>query len=348
MKIAIVNDITLIAEALRRAINNMPEHEVVWVAHTGEQAVHFCTENRPDLILMDLLMPDMDGVEATRRIMQQTPCAILIVTASPEDNTNMVFRALGAGALDVAATPVVKGDAADGALLLKIRTISRLIKADTPANGSRRNAAGEAASATPRHQADTLVAIGASTGGPVALARIFSQWTPPANATAVIVQHIDQAFTDSFAAWLSDQIGREVEVIEDGSALLPGRILIAKTNDHLLLDAKCRLAYSTEPADYAYRPSINVFFGCIARHWKRNAVGVLLTGMGRDGAEGLRAMRLAGKLTIAQDRDSSAVYGMPRAAAELGAADLVLPLDRVAMALHNRINGNIVPPADRV
>jgi chemotaxis response regulator CheB len=231
---------------------------------------------------------------------------------------------------------------------LKIRTISRLIKADTPANGSRRNAAGEAASATPRHQADTLVAIGASTGGPVALARIFSQWTPPANATAVIVQHIDQAFTDSFAAWLSDQIGREVEVIEDGSALLPGRILIAKTNDHLLLDAKCRLAYSTEPADYAYRPSINVFFGCIARHWKRNAVGVLLTGMGRDGAEGLRAMRLAGKLTIAQDRDSSAVYGMPRAAAELGAADLVLPLDRVAMALHNRINGNIVPPADRV
>ena len=351
MKIAIVNDIALIAEALRRAINNTQEHEVIWVAHTGEQAVRFCAENRPDLILMDLIMPDMDGVETTRHIMQQTPCASLVVTASPEDNTNLVFRALGAGALDVTATPVMKGNAADGALLSKIRTISRLIKADTPVAGSRRN--GSDAASAPRAHVDTLVAIGASTGGPLALARILSRWTPSAKTAAVIVQHIDQAFTDSFAAWLSDQIGRPVDVIEDGSTLAPGRILIAKTNDHLLLDAKSRLSYSAEPAEYAYRPSINVFFSCIARHWKRDAVGVLLTGMGRDGAEGLRAMRLAGKLTIAQDRESSAVYGMPRAAAELDAADMVLPLDRIASTLHNRENGReningspIAPPLD--
>lgn len=345
MRIAIVNDIPLIAEALRRAVHNAQEHEVVWTAHTGEQAVHFCAENRPDLVLMDLLMPDMDGVETTRRIMQQSPCAILIVTASPEDNTNLVFRALGAGALDVTATPVMKGNAADGTLLSKIRTIGQLIKADTPEHKSRRNGNGNGAAAL-RQQAKTLVAIGASTGGPVALAKIFSQWTPPADTATVIVQHIDQAFTDSFATWLSDQIGQTVEVIEHGSTLVPGRILIAKTNDHLLLDAKSRLLYSAEPADYAYRPSINVFFECIARHWKRHAVGVLLTGMGRDGAEGLRAMRLAGKMTIAQDRHSSAVYGMPRAAAELDAAKYILPLDRIAAALQSDSNGHIAPLPD--
>jgi two-component system response regulator WspF len=335
MKIAIVNDIPLIAEALRRAIDNTREHEAIWVAHTGEQAVQFCSENRPDLILMDLLMPDMDGVEATRRIMQQTPCAILIVTASPEVNTNLVFRALGAGALDVTATPVMRGDAADSALLSKIKTIGKLINADMPLNGSKRGANGHAAAL--RCKVDTLVAIGASTGGPLALAKIFSQWKPPANTATVIVQHIDQAFTDSFSSWLADQIDYPVDVIDDGSMPAPGRIMIAKTNDHLMLDAKLRLTYSMEPADYPYRPSINVFFDCIARHGKRQAAGVLLTGMGQDGARGLRAMRLAGKLTIAQDRETSAVYGMPRAAAELGAAELVLPIDRIANALQSRM-----------
>lgn len=337
MKIAIVNDVLLITEALRRVLANTQEHEVIWTASSGEQAIQFCTENRPDLILMDLIMPGMDGVEATRQIMQQTPCAILIVTASPEDNTSMVFRALGAGALDVTATPVLSGSAAaDATLLAKIKTVGKLITADQPANGiAGRPAVPPAASS--QHDIDTLVAIGASTGGPIALARILRSWQPPANATAVIVQHIDQAFSSSFANWLASQIDFPVDVVEDGSQLLQGRILLAKTNDHVTLDSTFRLRYRAKPVNYPYRPSIDVFFHCVAQQWKKKAVGILLTGMGRDGAAGLLAMRKAGHLTIAQDQETSAVYGMPRAAAETGAAKMILPLEKIGTMLNARI-----------
>ena len=337
MKIAIVNDVMLIAEALRRVVANTQEHQVVWVARSGEQAVQFCADNRPDLILMDLIMPGMDGVEATRQIMQQTPCAILIVTASPEENTSMVFRALGAGALDVTATPVMSGHAAlDAALLAKIKTIGKLIAADLSTGGQTDKPASDLLPASAFPEVDTLVAIGASTGGPVALAKILREWRPPANASAVIVQHIDQAFTDSFAKWLASQIDFPIDVIEDGGPLLAGRIMVAKTNDHVVLGNNHRLGYSAKPVSYPYRPSIDVFFHCIAQHWRKKAVGVLLTGMGRDGARGLLAMKQAGKLTIAQDQGSSAVFGMPRAAAELDAAELILPLEKIGAILMTR------------
>ncbi|WP_420475898.1 chemotaxis-specific protein-glutamate methyltransferase CheB [Noviherbaspirillum sp. ST9] len=338
MKLAIVNDVLLITEALRRVVANTQEHEVIWTASSGEQAVQFCAENRPDLILMDLIMPGMDGVEATRQIMQQTPCAILIVTASPEDNTSMVFRALGAGALDVAATPVLSGSAAsDATLLAKIKTVGRLIAADLPANGAAAKVSPSYSAAPTQQEIDTLVAIGASTGGPIALAKILRTWKPPANAAAVIVQHIDQAFSSSFASWLASQIDFPVDVIEDGGQLQPGRILLAKTNDHVILDDNQRLRYRATPVNYPYRPSIDVFFHCVAQHWKKKAVGILLTGMGRDGAAGLLAMRMAGKLTIAQDQKTSAVYGMPRAAAETGAAEVILPLEKIGTILNTKV-----------
>ena len=340
MRVAIVNDTRLIAEALRRHV--MQEHEVIWVASSGMQALQFCADNRPDLILMDLVMPEMDGVETTRLIMQSAPCAILIVTASPEQRTGQIFRALGAGALDVTATPVIggntgstTGNAADSCQLLKkIKTIGRLISAPparphtpTPALPSAMQGG------YGRTQAKVLVAIGASTGGPIALAKLLSMWTPPADCALVLVQHIDSAFTDSFAQWLSAQISFPIEVIENNSPVTPGKILIAKTNDHLLLDERQCFCYSPEPIDYSYRPSVDVFFHGIARHWRRNAIGVLLTGMGRDGAQGLLAMRKAGKLTIAQNQASSAVYGMPRAAADIHAAEKILSLEDIGLTL---------------
>lgn len=337
MKIAIVNDVLLIAEALRRVIANTQEHQVAWVAHSGEQAVRFAAENRPDLILMDLIMPGMDGVEATRQIMEHSPCAILIVTASPEENTGMVFRALGAGALDVTATPVMAGRAAsDSALLAKIKTIGKLIAAEPSAKATQAKSPPPPHATSTRPEIDTLVAIGASTGGPIALTKILGAWKPQANTAVVIVQHIDQAFTDSFSKWLASQIDFPIDIIEDGGTLTPGRILVAKTNDHVVLGNNRRLRYSAKPLHYPYRPSIDVFFHCIAQHWRGRAIGVLLTGMGRDGAAGMLAMRKAGKLTIAQDQASSAVYGMPRAAAEIGAAELILPLDQISAVLNSR------------
>ena len=342
MKIAIANDVAMAAEALRRVVASTAEHQVLWIARDGQEAVRMCAEQRPDLILMDLNMPGMDGVEATRAIMEQSPCAILVVTGRPQDNVNQVFRALGAGALDVTATPVLQGQpGGDAELLAKIRTMDKLIR---HSGGSQammpRTAAGQqqAAEAEPASDAVTsLLAIGASTGGPVAVSKILAGWTPQRGCAVVVVQHIDEHFADNFARWLGEHLAMPVRTIEDGDMLEAGTVLIAKSNDHLTLDQHQRLRYDAAPRDYAYRPSVDVFFHCVAQHWQGEAVGVLLTGMGRDGADGLLAMRNAGQTTIAQDQASSAVYGMPRAAAEVDAAQMILPLSKIATVLRNAL-----------
>jgi two-component system response regulator WspF len=182
-----------------------------------------------------------------------------------------------------------------------------------------------------------LVAIGASTGGPTAVAKVLAGLDLPASAAVVIVQHIDERFTGSLAAWLGGQIGRPVQSIDHGLQLNAPGVYIAKSNDHLILDRHRYLRYSAEPLDYPYRPSVDVFFHCLVRHWQEAAIGILLTGMGRDGAEGLLAMRNDGHLTIAQDRDS-AVYGMPRAAADIGAARLILPAGQIGAALQAELD----------
>lgn len=344
MNVAIVNDNAMIAEALRRIVTANPEHHVVWIAHSGADAVRNCAEIRPDLVLMDLIMPDMDGIETTRLIMQGSPCAILIVTATPKEHVDQVFRALGAGALDVTAVPAQPaGEDHAIELRAKIRTIGKLIQADRKTSGRKERKDVAPAPAQPEGDVQMLVAIGASTGGPLALSRLLSELRMPASACVVVVQHIDQRFADTFAAWLAGQIHLPVRVIEEGSGLIPGHVLIAKTNDHLTLDEKASLRYNPAPRDYAYRPSVDVFFHCIASHWRQCAIGVLLTGMGRDGADGLLAMRRTGMLTIAQDQSTSAVYGMPRAALELDAADLILPLPEISATLRRHLQANEKP-----
>lgn len=325
MRIGIANDSPTAAEALRRALAGSGEHQVAWIARTGVDAVRLCADLPPDLVLMDLAMPLLDGVEATRRIMRASPCAILIVTAAPQDNVGQVFRALGAGALDVTATPVLLGQSGgEAALLAKIRTIGKLVAggpgpAHVPANVTH------------------LVAIGASTGGPVALARLLAAWRPPPDTTAIVVQHIDPAFALHLARWLGEQTGTPVRPVGAGDAVEGGVVLVAASADHLRLAQGGRLHYDAHPRDEIHRPSIDVLFHSVARHWEREATGILLTGMGRDGAAGLLAMRRAGQTTIAQDAKSSAVYGMPRAAAEIGAAGLILSIDNIAATLSGRM-----------
>ena len=332
MKIGIANDVAMAAEALRRVIASTTEHQVLWIAHDGLAAVAMCAERRPDLILMDLNMPGLDGVEATRQIMERTPCAILVVTAAPQDNVSQVFRALGAGALDVTGTPVLAGGAAgDAALLAKIKTIGKLIGA------SRLDVSAPQRSVAERGDGvQHLLAIGASTGGPLAVSNILANWIAPPGTAIVVVQHIDANFATHFAKWMGDELAMPVKVIEDNDALEPGCVQIAKTNDHVALSPRHRLYYTADPADYPYRPSVDVFFHSVARHWHGDATGVLLTGMGRDGAEGLLALRRAGKVTIAQDEASSAVYGMPSAAAEIDAAQHILALERIGLLLRGR------------
>jgi two-component system response regulator WspF len=329
VRIAIANDTRSAAEALRRVVAAAPGHELAWIARDGEEAVRMCADDLPDLVLMDLEMPRLDGIEATRRIMQATPCAILVVTAHPQDHVGKVFRALGAGALDVTATPVLLGREGGAQLLDKMHTIGKLI-------GKAPRVAPQAAGANGVRR---LLAIGASTGGPAAIAAVLAGWRAPPDVAVVVVQHIDAAFASQFVEWLGAQITTPVRAITGGDALAGGTVQVAHTNQHLLLSPEHALRYESEPRDLVYRPSIDVFFNSVARNWAGEASAMLLTGLGRDGAAGLLALRRAGKQTIAQDRASSAVYGMPRAAAELGAAGNILSPDNINALLRATIIG---------
>ncbi|MBP0619645.1 chemotaxis response regulator protein-glutamate methylesterase [Cupriavidus consociatus] len=329
MKVGIVNDSPLAVAALRRAIALDPAFELAWVAVDGEQAVQMAAARTPDLILMDLLMPVMDGVEATRRIMAATPCAIVVVTMDLGRNAAQVFDAMGYGAIDAVDTPTLtEADAqlAAGPLLRKMRNIGRLLAGRVAPQHNLR--AAPRAVAAPR-----LVAIGASAGGPAALAALLGALPADFGAAVVAVQHVDEAFAAGMAEWLDGQCALPVRIARAGDTPQAGTVLLAGTNDHLRLASPTHMVYTEQPCDYLYRPSIDVFFESVVEHWRGDVVGVLLTGMGRDGALGLKAMHDRGFLTIAQDRATSAVYGMPKAAAALGAAAEILPLNRIAPRL---------------
>jgi two-component system response regulator WspF len=331
VKIGIVNDSPIALEALQRVLKLRPDHAVTWTARDGAQAIAACMRETPDLVLMDVVPPGMDGVEATRRIMGATPCAILIVTASVSTSAADVFAAMGHGAIDAVDTPVLgRGDPGEEAatFLHKIDRIAKLV-------GTRRFIP----SANPFNETWTiarrerLVAIGASAGGPAALAAVLSRLPKNFPAAVVIVQHVDERFAQGMAEWLSRDSALPVRVAKEGDRPTAGTVLLAATNDHLKFVSAERIGYTLEPRELAYRPSVDVFFNSVGAHWLGEAVGVLLTGMGRDGAQGLKALRDRGHYTIAQDQATSTVYGMPRAAASLGAAVDILPLERIAPRL---------------
>ena len=345
MRISIVNAQPSAIDLLRRAIASIPEHALAWVAVDGREAVEKCRRDRPDLILMDLALPILDGIQATGRIMKETPCAILIVTATVEGNAAGVFEAMGRGALDAVATPVVSGPGmkveGEGELVRKIAMIDKLLMKHP-----------SAPQATPMHGGGSedhppLVAIGASTGGPKALADLLSGLPAELGAALVIIQHVDAQFARGLANWLDSHSPLRVDVAREGMKPAANTVLVASTDDHLILGKDLALHYTPEPRDDPYRPSINAFFLSLVRHWPRRDVAVLLTGMGKDGAEGLASLRLAGWHTIAQDKKTSVVYGMPAAAAELNAAVEILPIGRIAAAVHRKIGpapDTTIPP----
>jgi two-component system, chemotaxis family, response regulator WspF len=330
MKIGIVNDMAMAAEVLRRIVVSIDGCEVVWIARDGQEAVGRCAQDSPELILMDLMMPVMNGVEATRQIMLETPCPILIVTASVTGSSDLVYEALGNGALDVVATPSVgsygKASGAE-ALVRKIKQIGLV----TGVRARRSTPLPTASEAKP-DTALPLIAIGSSTGGPNALAAVLGKMPGDLAAPIVIVQHVDEQFANGLADWLGKSTKLAVQLARRGHTPKPGNAYVAATNDHLTFSSSLTFSYSEEPRELPYRPSVDVFFNSAAKHWPGPIVAALLTGMGRDGAEGLLVLRQAGHATIAQDKATSVVYGMPKAAAENGAAAEILPIGEIGRA----------------
>jgi len=329
MRIGIVNDTMLAAEVLRRTIIAGSQHEIIWIARSGEEAITRCAKDLPDAVLMDLVMPGMDGIEATRRIMVGTPCAIVVVSGNINDQSAQVFEAMGAGALDAVNAPVMNaGGGFDGVkpLIQKLDQISKIVsRADS--NGT--------SAPVKRTDKGRLVVLGASAGGPAALASVLTSLPKDFNAAIVIVQHVDPQFASGLATWLNHQSHLPVRLAEEGDRPQPGVVLVAAREEHLVFTSPIRLGYTRVPVEYSYRPSVDVFLKSVDHFWKGEVVAVLLTGMGRDGAEGLRILRESGHRTIAQDRQTSAVFGMPKAAADLKAASEILALDKIGPRLTN-------------
>jgi two-component system, chemotaxis family, response regulator WspF len=335
LKIAIVNDSMLAAESLRRVVVNEPDYQLVWVAYDGREALHKCREVCPDIILMDLIMPEMDGVEATRAISAEFECAILIVTASVHGHAGKVFEAMGGGALDAVNTPIL-GSSGEGEgrsiLIKKINAIATLLHGK-PFRRSKTTTVTTTDTTVAVNSQLPLIAIGASTGGPSALRDILRALPPDPGVAIAIVQHVDEQFVASFTDWLDNQTSLPVRLARPGEPLARDTVLVCGREEHLVLGADGLLAYQAEPTDLAYRPSVDVFFNSLVDNYNNQSVAALLTGMGKDGAQGLKSLRDKGWWTIAQDQATCAVYGMPKAAKEIDAAEEILPLEDIGARL---------------
>jgi two-component system, chemotaxis family, response regulator WspF len=332
LRIAIVNDTLMSLEVMRRAVNSIPHYQLAWTAQNGAEAVERCALDTPDLVLMDLLMPIMDGVEATRRIMVQSPCAILLVTASVNRFASKVFEAMGHGALDAVNTPILGLDAnpaGQAGLLGKIATMAKFLGKSPPRT-----------LLFPRPQAvalchaslPPLLLIGASTGGPQAILTILSQIPADTHLAVVIVQHVDSQFAPGLAQWLNQQVPMKVQLSQSGMAIQAGQVYLAGSDQHLVISRSGTLNHQADRASSTYCPSVDMLFRSAAAYWPGVGVGVLLTGMGRDGALGLQSLAQANWPTIAQDEATSVVFGMPKAAIALQAARMVLPIGQIAPA----------------
>jgi two-component system chemotaxis response regulator CheB len=337
----IVEDSSVAQEFLSYILGSDPDIEVVGVARNGAEALEMAGDLRPSVITMDIHMPIMDGFEATRRIMESVPTPIVIVSGSTgAQELASTFRAMEAGALAVVLRPAGIDNGAFEAdskqLIITVKLMSE-IKVVRRISRDIRERRAEAATAfrRPRPTAGIqLVAIGASTGGPPVLREILSRLGKGFPFPIVIVQHIAAGFVGGFAEWLSGASEIPVRLAAQGEPALPGRGYLAPDGFHLGVTEGPRLALSDDPPESnGLRPSVSFLFRSAARIMGPRAVGVLLTGMGRDGAEELKAMRDRGAVTIAQDEASSVVHGMPGEAIKLGGAAFVLSPAAIADTL---------------
>jgi two-component system, chemotaxis family, protein-glutamate methylesterase/glutaminase len=329
---------------IRGAIAADPGIEVVGEARTGRDAIALVERLRPSAVVLDLELPGMAAIEIIERIMAIRPTPILV--CSTEGDAERAAAALAAGAIDVVARPTTKGaDRTSYAEALRrgVRVASR-VKVITHPRGRLKSrsappSAGWAASNGTEGTID-LIVIGASTGGPQALAHLLGALPADFGPAVVVVQHMADGFIEGLANWLDELCALPVGVATSGARLLPGTVMIAPSARNLIVNDHLRVSIEQPPASQFHVPGVDVTFESVARTIGPRAVGVLLTGMGRDGAIGLKAMRDAGAITIGQDEDSSAVWGMPAAAAAYGAVQRQLPLIEIAAELMAILEGD--------
>ena len=345
IKALVVEDAPVVREFLVHILSSDPDIEVVGTAQNGQEAIELLMKKEPDIITMDIHMPVMDGFEATRKIMETRPLPIIIVSGSAAvGEVALTFKAIEAGALAVIARPRGIGHpdyqktASELVQTVKLMSEIKVVrrwpqtKKATPV-------------VTPEHKifkssSDIqIVAIGASTGGPIALQTILSNLPGNFPVPLVIVQHITAGFLEGFTRWLSQSSKFPVHIASEGEYLLPGHAYVAPDGLQMSLKNRNSIALRKEAFPSALCPSVACLFESVARVFRQNAIGVLLTGMGDDGALELKQMKDSGAITIAQDKASCIVYGMPGEAVKASAVTHVLPLDGIAAKLTSLVKG---------
>lgn len=361
IRVMVVDDSALVRRIATDILSSDPEITVAATAATAEFALAKLERERPDVITLDLEMPGMGGLEAIRRIMNARPTPIIVMSAHARKGADLTIQALEAGAVDFVLKPAnsLSGGipAIARELTEKVRDAARIIMGprvslaaplEAPAEAGERAAGARAANpvsaSSPAFDGDAadLVAIGTSTGGPVALKTVLAQLPEDFPVGVVVVQHMPPVFTRAFADRLDQCCAVRVKEAENGDAILPGRVLIAPGNWHMTvtrLGVEPRILLNQNDAVNGHRPSVDVLMRSVAREYGSRAVGVIMTGMGKDGAEGLRELRARGGRVIAQDKNTSVIYGMNKEVVQNGDANEVVPVDQIASRLRGCVRG---------
>ncbi|HEY9878355.1 MAG TPA: chemotaxis-specific protein-glutamate methyltransferase CheB [Leptolyngbyaceae cyanobacterium] len=359
IRVLLVEDSPIAIAILKRILSSSPEIEIVGTARTGVEALTLIPKVKPDVVCTDLHMPQMSGLELTRHIMAEFPCPILVISASvQENNPTNVFQLLEAGAVDVFPKPrsglPEDYERTKQALINKIRVLSGVkvftqhrranssVMATPLKPGSTQAVYTPAPPApilsapSPRNpdiRAPRIIAVGASTGGPNALHTLLRVLPPTLPVPVLCVQHISEGFLQGLVDWLRRECHLNIAVAQTGQLPQAGTVYFAPENQHLELDGSGRLLCTTAAPVSGHCPSATVLFKSVAAYYRRSVVAALLTGMGRDGAEGLLTVAQAGGVTIAQDEATSVVFGMPKEAIALGAAQYVLPIQKIGVQI---------------
>jgi two-component system chemotaxis response regulator CheB len=336
IRVLLVDDSPLALVILKKILASSPGMEVVGTARDGKEALDLIPKLQPTIVCTDYQMPVMNGLELTKEVMAKYPRPVLIVSAvvNPSD-AREVFPIMEAGALDVIAKPqgMDLNQPSVKEFISKVRLLSGVFVFARRQPARPQLLAPRTTHHAPRTTHVRIVAIGASTGGPQTLQIILPQLPSDFPVPVLCVQHISEGFLQGFVEWLGGQCKMKVKVAQPGETPLAGTIYFPEERTHLKLDDAGRLMSSHEPPVSGHRPSATVTFQSVARHFGSAAVGVLLTGIGSDGAEGMKAIAQAGGVTIAQDEESCVVFGMPKQAIALGAAQHILPPSAIGQTL---------------
>lgn len=333
IRVLVVDDSAFVRMAVTRMLRSEPDLEVVGTAVDGQDAVAKVAELKPDVVTLDVQMPRLGGLEALARIMEREPVPVLLLSSLTQEGADVTLRGLELGAMDFVDKSSVQGPmnllGLGEELRAKVRALARV-----PHSALARGAAGARLEATaPRAANADAVVLAASTGGPAALQAVIPRLPAALPAAVLVVQHIPPGFTRSLAERLASRSALPVREAGDGEEVLPGQVLIAPAGWHLTVrkvGRGVRTRLSLEPADSLHRPSADVTMASAARVWGARLLGVVMTGMGNDGAAGLKAIRQHKGRTLAESEETAVIYGMPKAAVEAGVVDREAPLHAIA------------------